>query len=129
MPPPTEAVNNFGHRVYHRFLKDASSVEPAQDCARGVQLLPRMSPSSTLPPHPVDHPFPRHVLGVLRRWRWNWTFRKHHQLSPIRLGKPLEHPSLLLHLAVIGQQAQAVFERIEFKFSAHIMRVPICEPA
>jgi hypothetical protein len=66
---------------------------------------------------------------MLRWGRWNWPIRKSYLLPPIRLNQALEHPSLLLHLAVIGQQAQAIFERVEFKLPAHVVTVPIREPA
>src|SRR5215469_4820172 len=81
------------------------------------------------PAHPIAHPLPRHLLGVLRWWRRNRTLRELHFFPSIRLGQALEDFSLFLHPAVIAQQTQAVLERVEFKLPVHVVRIPIREPA
>src|SRR5271168_2131042 len=65
---------------------------------------------SRLPTHPIQHPVPRVVLVAIgRRWRERLS-GKYHLLPAIRISQLLEYLTLFFDLAVISEQAEAVFK-------------------
>src|ERR1019366_6100169 len=107
-----------------------SSKQNMQKCYQAKRLRP---PSAgmvhRLPFQPVQNPLPRSVLRSVTRRRRQIALRENDRLAAIRLRKLFEHPPLFLHPAVVGQQTQAVLQRIELKLLVHIVAVPIAEPA
>src|ERR1700690_543603 len=81
------------------------------------------------PAHPIEHPAPGGFLSAIRGWwRW-WLSREYHSLSAISIGELLEYLALFLDPAVVGEQAKAVFQRVEIKLAVHVVAVPVAEPA
>jgi len=80
------------------------------------------------PPHPIQHPFPSNFMVSMRRW-WRQRLRRNDDSFPsIPIRKPLKNPTLFLDPAIIGEQPQAVLERVELELPVHVVTIPIREP-
>ena len=62
------------------------------------------------------------------RWRRESLGGKNHGLAAIGIGELLEYFALFLDLAVIGEQAKAVFQRVKVELAVDVVAVPIAEP-
>src|ERR1035437_1411618 len=76
----------------------------------------------------IYYPLPGSVVAEIG-WRW-WRSRswKSYRLSSVGICQLLEYPALLLDSSIVGEHAERVFQRVECKFSIHIMAIPISEP-